>query len=177
MINLLPPKEKGILVSEERLKITLILGILFLVFLSFLGLILFSFKAFLLNQMSSEKEKLLLKQKRIETSEIQALREKTSFFNSRFLELNSFFENRIFLTDIFKGIDQLLPEGTYLTSFFYQKDRKEIYLSGFAPTREVLFKLKKNFESKEMIKDLSFPLSNWVEPEDIEFHLRFKVDI
>jgi len=64
-----------------------------------------------------------------------------------------------------------------LTSFFYQKDRKEIYLSGFAPTREVLFKLKKNFESKEMIKDLSFPLSNWVEPEDIEFNLRFKVDI
>jgi len=63
MINLLPPKEKGILVSEERLKITLILGILFLVFLSFLGLILFSFKAFLLNQVSSDKEKLFSNKK------------------------------------------------------------------------------------------------------------------
>lgn len=177
MINLLPPKEREVLISEENFKITLILGILFLIFLFSLSLLLSSLKIYISKQVDSEREKITLYQKDIETSEAQALKERISTFNADLSESVSFFDKQVFLTDIFEEINQLLPESTYLTSFFYQEEGREVSLLGFAPTREVLFELKKNFESKEMIKDFNFPLLNWVKPKDIEFHLRFKIDL
>lgn len=174
MINLLPPEERETLIFKKRFKIVLILGTLFLIFLAFLGSFLLSLKIFVSSQADSERERFVLKRKEIETSEAQALREKTTFFNSNLSKLDSFFEDQIFLTDVFEEINQLLPEGTYLTSFFYQEDKKQFSLTGFAPTREVLFELKKNFEEKEEIMEFNFPPSNWVEPRDIDFHLSFQ---
>lgn len=175
MINLLPQKEKKALLSEEQFRITLVLGTLFLIFLFSLASLLFSLKAYIKNQVSLERERVTQYQKEIEDREAQALKKKISDFNSDLSNSLPFFEEQVFLTNIFEEISPLLPEGSYLTSFFYQKERKEISLLGFAPTRDSLFELKKNFEKEDKIKDLNFPASNWIKSKDIEFNLSFRL--
>lgn len=54
MINLLPPEEKTILIQEERFKLILILGIVFLSALLSLILILFSVRIYISSQTDSE---------------------------------------------------------------------------------------------------------------------------
>lgn len=175
MINLLPQEEKKGLLAEEQFRITLVLGFLFLVFLFSLTSLLFSLKTYIKTQVDYEKEKASQYLREVEGEEAQALKRKILDFNSDLSESVSVFEEQVFLTDILEKISQLLPEGTHSTSFYYQKEVNEVRLLGFSPNRSSLFELKKNFEKEDWIKEFEFPASNWIEPEDIEFNLSFKL--
>lgn len=176
MINLLPQKEKEFLIQEEQLRIVLVLGILFLALLVFLALALFLINTYILRQIDLGQAKISLEDGEFKNSDTRVLKEKVSFFNQELLKLDAFFEDQVSLTSAISKISQTLPSGVYLSSLSYQKDTEKISLSGFCPTREVLFELKKNLESEEKIKELDFPPSNWAKPKDIEFHLNFKIE-
>lgn len=176
MNNLLPSQEKKALLLEEHFKIALILAVLFLLFLSFLSLILFSLKIYISKQIALEKEKTASYRAEIEGAEVRTLREQTSAFNAEILKINSFFKEQFFLTGALEYLVPLFPGQTYLISLSYNKDKESFTVIGFAPTREILFQLKENFEAKERIEDFYFPPSNWVDPKDINFTFSFRLD-
>lgn len=173
MINLLPPQYKAELKEEENWKLTLILSILFLIFLVCSALILFSIKVSISGQAEAQKILLLQEEKKFEESQIQNLEEKITVSNQALLKLNSFYQSQTNLTEILEKISETLPTGVYLTILNFNP--AQISLSGFSPTREILLEFKQNLEQEELFGEIYFPPSNWVKPTDINFSVNFKI--
>lgn len=183
MINLLPPVEKEKLALEKKKRIIIILWALVLFFLVCLILILFSIKIYLRSQVESQKAFLIEAEKEFEQSEIQDFREKVSSVNLTLTKLYSFYQQKIYFSQILEKISQALPSEAYLTNLSAvfcpdgEKGNVRVSLSGFVSTRETLFEFKKNLEKESNFKEISFPPANWVEPTDINFFINFKINI
>ncbi len=176
MINLLPPQQKEELKREEKWKLTLILGIIFLVFLLYLFLIILSIKIYISGELASQKILLETKEKEFKTPEIQEFQKKITALNQNLFKLDSFYQNQPNLTKILEKISTTLPSGAYLTRLSWQKETSQIELFGFTPLRESLFELKKNLEKEKDFEDIYFPSTNWVKPKEIDFYVTFKVE-
>jgi len=174
MINLLPPTEKQKLSREKTKKIVIILGALILVFLICLILILISIEIYIQSQVSYQKILYESKEKQFKDSQAQEIQKEISEYNQNLLEIKSFYQKQANLVEILEKITQTLPEGVCLNSFSYQKAR--ISISGYAPTRDILFEFKENLEQGDDFKEVFFPSSNWVKAIDIDFSLSFTIN-
>jgi len=178
MINLLPPEEKTILIQEERFKLILILGIVFLSALLSLIMILFSIRIYISSQTDSEKIIFEQEEKKVKTAEFQELQEKITLANKNLSNLNSFYQNQVYFTEILKRISGTLPSGIYLNNLSLTPSEGGVLnctFSGFAPTIEILLDFKKNLETEKTITGTNFPLANLVESKDIYFNVTFKI--
>lgn len=182
MINLLPSKEKQILLKQKQFQIVLILGILFMVCLFCFSLILFFIKTDIQQKVLLAERALEQKNKEFKISEINSLESNINAFNQIFSKIDSFYEQEFYLTDIFHTLSQTLPAGRqvmpsgfYLTNFSYNQEEKKVLLSGFCPDRDALSEFKTNLEKQEILKEISFPASNWAKSTDIDFFVSFKI--
>ena len=175
MINLLPPQQKEEGIREEIWKLISILGILSLVFISYLSLILFSIKIYISSELESQKIIYDIEEEKFKASEIQDFQKRIISLNQNVSKLDSFYQEQINLTKILEKISITLPPGVYLTNLNWQKEMSQIGVSGFAPTRENLFEMKKNLEKEKDFENVYFPPSNWVKPKDINFYVTFKI--
>lgn len=181
MINLLPPREKEILLMEKKKRMVIILWALVLFFLICLILILFSIKIYLQTQVESQKILLLEARKEFEQSEFQNLQEGIKSANFTLGKLNSFYQEKIYFSEILERISKTLPAELYLTDLSAvfspaEETGVNISLSGFAPTVETLLEFSKNLEKEKGFKDIHFPSEVWFEPFDIDFFVTFRID-
>jgi len=180
-INLLPQKEKELLLKEEKFKIILILGISLIAALISFSLILLSIKIYLLGEI--EIQKILLLQKETESLPVKEIEGKISSHNLILSQLRSFYQNNFSLSETLEDIFQTLPQEIYLTnlnvSLTTLKGERllEVSLSGFSPDRETLLEFKKNLESRESFRDIYFPPSSWIKAQNINFSVDFKISL
>lgn len=176
-INLLPQKERTLLIQEEHWKLTLLLEIIFLIFLISLSLILFSIRTYVSGQ--AEAQKILLSQRELETPQLKDLEDKIKRSNLIFSNLNSFYQKTTNPSEILEQVSEILPSGIYINSFDFvpigREYLAEVAFFGFSPNRATLLEFKKNLESQETFKEVSFPPSNWITPENINFSVNFKI--
>ncbi|MDD2731934.1 MAG: PilN domain-containing protein [Candidatus Pacebacteria bacterium] len=183
MINLLPSLEKENLYWKRQKKKIIILWLLFLFFTFCLFLILVSIIIYLNGQADFQKIVLENEKTKFENSEVQSLQEKLKSANTDLTNLNKFYSNRTYFSDLMEKISQTLPSGVYLKNISIVADREgskniiKISLSGFAETRELLFNFKSNLEQESYFKEFpDFPSSNWLKPEDIDFSFTFTLE-
>ncbi len=175
MINLLPPFYKKEILREQNWKLTLILGLLFLIFSVSLILVLFSIKIYIQGRVESLKVLADVEEKFLQESGTPDFRGKIDSANQKILRLESFYKNQDNTLSFLENIFRLLPEKIYLTSLFWQKSASQVSLNGFSPSRETLFELKKNLEERKEFSDIYFPPSKWIDPVDINFQVTFKI--
>jgi len=177
MINLLPPQYKKELKKEENFKVVLILATTFLIFLISLTLILLAIKIYIQGQVDSLKFLIEKEREKSETPQNIELREKIEKTSQLTSKLESFYENKLYFSEILGNIFQVIPKGVYLTSLTISKKENmaQIFLSGFSPTREILFELKNNLENKEQVSEVNFPPQNWLKSTNIDFTVEFKI--
>lgn len=177
MINLLPPTEKDHLLKENNWKMILILGILFLFFLISFSLTLFAIKFFVSGEMNTQKIIYQEKENQFKNSKIQILENNINSFNKQFLDLDKFYKTQPNFTIILEKILKSLPPKVNLTnvSFSYVKNEASFNVFGFATNRESLLELKDNLNKEVSFKEINFPASNWLQPEDINFSVTFKL--
>lgn len=181
MINLLPPKEKEKIALEMVKRKVIILWFLVLFFLVCLILILFSVKIYSQSQIESQKLVLAEAKKELEHSEIRELETKVNSANLIFTKLNSFYQEKIYFSEILEKISKIIPPGISLNNFSSQLSSVgeekviKVSLSGFAKTRENLFEFKQILEKEPGFKEISFPPQNWVKPADIDFSVTFTI--
>lgn len=178
MINLLPPTEKEKLFLEKKKRMVIILWLLVLFFAVCLILILFSLKIYLQAQVKEQKTFLSQTQKEASISEVKDFKEKVRLINLKLINLESFYESKVYFSEILEEISETLPENTYLTNLSLEKGKEDkimVSLSGFSLNRELLFELKKNLEEKQNFKEVYFPPSNWVKPTNINFVISFEI--
>lgn len=175
MINLLPSQAKKELEIERKTKIITILGSLFLIFLIFLGILLFSVKIYILSQIESQKTLIDLESGYIDIPQIKELEKNIIETNQKISNLDLFYENQVDLTEVLEKISFLLPLNVYLTNFNYQKEKNLITLGGFAEGREDFLEFKKSLEIEKGFGNLYSPISNLVKPTDIDFYITFNL--
>lgn len=173
MINLLPPKYKEELKNERNITLVFILEILLLTFFLSLSLVLFAIRINI--QGLVDEQNVSLESKNKEVSQLAALEKKSASLNKELSNLEVFYKNRLDLTDFLERVSRLSPEGMYLNSFSYQKDLKQINLSGFAPTVGSLLEFKENLENQKEFKEINFPTAVWLQSINIDFNVSFKV--
>jgi Tfp pilus assembly protein PilN len=177
MINLLPFQHKKELLLLEKQKMAAILGAMILLSVFCFVLILFAIKIHTDGQVLAQKIFVSVWEKEFKQPEIQELQKKVKSANQTFSRLLSFYEKRFSFAKTTEKIAALLPPDVLLYSLSFgpaTKDGVEVSLSGVAPDRETLLRLKNNLENKTEFKDVVFPLSSWVKSTDIDFFVSFK---
>ena len=185
MINLLPPQQKEGLLAQERLRLIVILGTLFILFLLSLALTLLLVENYFLA--SLEEQKISFKEQEMRASLNKSLEGEITEGNIFLSELNSFYEKQYDLTQTLEKIYQALPRGTYLTKFGFSFVQQrvgqnttvkmvKITALGFCPTRELLLSLKENLEKEESFSNIRFSPASWVEPIDTDFGVTFNLN-
>ena len=183
MINLLSDQQKEELLGQERLRLILILGILFLSFLFSLALILLLVKNYFLWDL--EAQKITLEEKEMLASQDKELEEEIIESNSLLSSLDLFYRKKYDLTQTLEKIYKTFPLGTYLTNFNFttvgqRKGEGEIVkisLSGLCPSRELLLLLKENLEKEESFSGVYFSPKSWVEPVNTNFDVIFNLNL
>jgi Tfp pilus assembly protein PilN len=175
MINLLPSQAKKELEIERKTRIITILGSLFLIFLIFLGILLFSVKIYILSQIESQKTLVALESSYVDTPQVKELEKNITDANQKISSLILFYENQVDLTEVLEKISFLSPLNVYLADFNYQKEKNLITLEGFAETREDFLEFKKSLEAEKEFSNLYSPISNLVKPTDIDFYITFNL--
>ena len=177
MINLLPPKEKIEFLQEETKKLTILIGIVIVVSLICLSLILFAIQTYIWGQAESQKITLKEAQKEFASSELQELQEKIQTTNLSFAQLNSFYQQKPYLTELLEDIFSILPKGMYLINLFLNptEEKTQISLSGFSPSREILLKFNESLEADPDFKEIYFPRDSWIKIKDIDFFVSFSL--
>jgi Tfp pilus assembly protein PilN len=173
MTNLLPPEIKKELFFEEIQKLVLICCILICIFLISLALILFGIKTYLAMRLNFYQNSVSTKEQQLKIQEVREFKAKIESANENLEKLNSFYQEQIELTVIFEKISKFLSPSMYLTNLAYQKETKEIQLSGFAPQSKDLLEFQKKLEKE--FPDSYFPLQNWIKTTDINFQASFKI--
>ena len=171
--NLLPPQAKKELFFEKIQKLILIFGFLILCFLIFLSLIFFGIKTYLTVKVKTYQNLVSEKEQQLKIQEIKELKETINLANKNLDKLNSFYQGQVDLIKIFEKISQFFSPGMYLTNFVYQKETKEIQLSGFAPKSEDLLEFREKL--KKEFPECYFPPQNWIKTIDIDFQVSFKI--
>ena len=172
-INLLPSTEKENLRTEEKYRQVLTLCCLVLFFLISLFLILLSLKIYLAGEAESQKILVAASEKQFQSSQMQKLETEISSINKNLAKLDSFYKNQAQLTGFLEKITAITPAEIYLTSLTLSNN--EVALSGYCPTREILFEFKKRLEAESAFEKIYFPPSSWVSPQD--FNTTFKLKI
>ena len=180
MINLLPSQQKEELLNQWRLRLTLILGIVFLSFFLSLFLVLFLVKSYITADLKTEEINIEERQKKITLN--QELEKEITESNNLLSELDSFYEKSSNLTHVLERINNNLPSGTHLTgfnlSFLKQKGEEmtKISLSGHCNNRERLIEFKENLEEEDIFSEVYFSPESWVKPTEIDFGVTFELD-
>ena len=191
MLNLLPQTEKIFLQKEKNFKTLLILGMALLCALVCLILILLSIKIYIAGSANAENIIFERFEKQIQNSESREIEDKIKIYNQNMANINSFYKDRIEISELAQRISEILPSDIYLTHFFFntieetvrvkdsdkteKKSKKELSISGFSPTREKLFELKETLKSQTDFYEVYFPASAWTKPFDINFSLKFNL--
>lgn len=181
MINLLPPLEKKRILERKRVKRAVAVWILLLLFFVFLGAGLLFVNIYISQKTSNLKSQIQSEEGSLARSGLKDMRQRVSETNKTINQLESFYQKKVYFFDIFRNIAEVMPEDLRLVNISLILDKEkgvvDVSLSGFSPTREDLFELKSNIESKEKFQEASFPPSNWVKPRDIDFFTDFKIPL
>lgn len=183
MINLLPPLEKERLLTEKKKRIVIILWLLFLFFLVCLILILFAIEIYIKGQVEAQKILSKETEKELGQSELKEIKEKLKAANTTLAALDSFYQKRIYFTDILERISRTLPSEVYLTnlsatfSSTEEGDGIKVSLSGFSPTQEKLLEFLDNLDEEDGFEKVYFPTANWVKDTDIDLFVTFEIKI
>jgi Tfp pilus assembly protein PilN len=182
MINLLPTNEKIILRQERTFRIVFSVVFLLVIFLISFIIILFLNKEVVSIELNRQKEFIMNEFRSEDISAVADFELQAKNYTNKIKKVNTFYSGTINMTELLEDISDVLPTGTYITSLSYgkkvNKEKKTVNLVslfGFSSKRDNLISLKENIENKERFKNVDFPSSNWVKPENINFTVTFEI--
>lgn len=180
MINLLPPQEKERLLLQRYEKLTTILGWVVLIFLTFLTLVLFSVKFYILAQAAYQEEILANVKNKYQTPDFLFFKDAIQKQNFSLEIADAFYKKEFYVSDVLKIISKIdRPAGVRVNDIVIDRQREPdimlVSMSATSDTRDDLVIFKNTVEKDERVKNLSFPPSNWIKPADINFYMTFEI--
>lgn len=176
MINLLPPEQKKELFLKKRIKLNIILGSVFTIFIICLVLVLLFLKFYLLINILSLEPQTANKNKLFELAEAK---KEIANYNSKINNFKSFYDNQLYFSQMINSVLQTeIPNGIYIIYILSEKkDNKiETTIYGFSDLRENLILFKDNISKNKVIKSAYFSPESWTKSSNINFYLTFQYE-
>jgi Tfp pilus assembly protein PilN len=176
MINLLPLAEKEKILIDAKIKVVAVIWFLIIFFIFCLVGFLIFINFYIKIQLDGQR--IQISETNVASSNAKALdlENKITLFDSDLNDISTFFQNRIYFSEIFNKISGVLPANVYLTNLTAIKGKVgvKVSVSGFSPNRDDLLELKKNIDKDSIyFNNVYFPQSDWVRPSDIDFFISF----
>lgn len=184
MINLLPPSFKKEIRQEENLRLLVIILALLFLFLLSTSFLLGSLRIYLSGEIKTQEARLVVQREALERHKEQEI---IKSLNWDVLNTARLYRRQVQLGAVFVSLADNLPDSMVLENFSYTPVSEAIVkeevktipakftLSGFAPTREILFSFKESLEADSLFQNVTFPPSNWVNSQDIIFSVSLEL--
>jgi len=173
MINLLPPTEKERIKRESNLRVFIIIEAYFLIFCLLFFIALSFERNYILQKLEAGGVYLTLSENSLDLPKIREEEKNIKAFNSKVVELNSFYIKEKDLTAVLEKVTESMPQEIYLKSFRIEGGKK-ITISGFSLTREALLGLDVALKDSGFDK-VQFPASSWEKGQNIDFSVSFEL--
>jgi Tfp pilus assembly protein PilN len=171
MINLLPLKEKIKRKQEKRLKLIWIWAILLVASLIGLALVLLAINFYISNQIDIQQELIQLEEQRM--SQLKELENKIIAVNNSLVYFNNFYTTHFSAVALLEKVSQVLPDGIYLESFFWQEEDMRINLVGYSFNSEQIYQFRERIKQEEGFSRASFNIPDWSEEQKVQFQAMF----
>jgi len=175
MINLLPYNQKKNLLEQRKVKQVVILGIAVLASLICLILIMLFMKLDLQGSLVLEKQLFNCDKEDCDSEEIELLEQEANYLKEIFSKTITYYQEKEYLIEKIEDFYQAIPENIILTNISFKKNNREVSLSGYSPDRDSLIKFKQDLENKDNFEKIYFPSSNWMNSQDINFLVSFRI--
>lgn len=104
------------------------------------------------------------------------IRKQVASVNNRVNDYNTLAKNTTRWSKLLLVFSEVVPSGVQIQSFSVDAVKKQVTISGFAPTRELAIQLHDNIAAKpNYFTKLDYPLENVTKPTNIAFHYTFTV--
>lgn len=174
-LNLLPPWEIRKVKFLFFRRYIIIVAVLIITAEIIFSAGLFGMNIFLLSQYEKEKKNTEIQNQSVETEEIKKNEKKINDFNNYLQRLDTIRNNHVNWTVVVDAILNSRSEETKLDTITIDDESKKISIKGIAQTRESFLKFKSELEKIKYFHDFNSPLSNVINPANINFSLDFLV--
>lgn len=104
------------------------------------------------------------------------VRNQVTFINNRVNDYNNLARGTVRWSKLLTLFSEVVPAGVQIQSFAVDSIKKQVAISGYAPTRELVILLHDNIAAKpRYFTKLDYPLENVTRPTNIAFHYTFTV--
>ncbi len=171
-INLLPKIELQQRNEEKKLRLILVIGSICLFLLIFLLLLIFVFEIKANSYL--EEAKIELAEKKVDLFQVNQLEKRISKLNSTFKQINRFYQNQIFTTEIFKTLTFYFEPGMSVQGFNFSPETGKGYLLGYAKNLESLEKYRDKLKESAIFEKVEIEILGFLKTKDVTFRLDFK---
>lgn len=133
-------------------------------------------RLYLRSEISQTQSQIELQQQIVSQEENKEIREQVVSLNNDLKNLVTLEDAHARWSEALIRFSKLVPEDVAIDSFVAERGDNKVRISGFAKTRESILELRENLLSSDYFKDVNFPLSNLVSPQDATFRYTFYVD-
>jgi len=113
-------------------------------------------------------------QSKAEIKELENLERKVKELNENLILLDNAYKNQTKFSSFLEKLSKDTPWGVRFNSISI-KNSDEVFISGYASTRDILLNFKNILEGAYYVNNFDFPLSNLTKAMDINFSLSFKL--
>lgn len=189
MINLLPPKEKEILFSEQKKRLAIILGMSVLIFLICLVFVLLSIYFLVSGEANLQNFSLQQATKDYQSSNSVNLGHVIQKYNMILPKIHSFYAGERYFSDAFNIVYAVQkPDGVSFADISMDDSQNNpagnksannkisVLISGTSSTRADLIVFQNNLLGKTSIENVSFTPESWISSKDIDFNVKFNLN-
>ena len=176
MINLLPPKEKQALFSEQVSKLSIILQSTVLICLICLVFILMSVYFFISGQEIFQRFYFQQTKNQYQSPSSAKFKDAIQKYNATMPQIFSFYQKEKYFSSALNTIYAVgEPQGLSLLNFSLSDNGPviSVSVSGTSATRDDLVAFENNLEKNPEIKNVSFSPESWLNPANINFNVKF----
>lgn len=177
MINLLPNHQKKRVFEESRWRLLISVFSVLTIFILMILTVLF-----FLNQVSAKiitEEIDRLEERELELSSISLREGEIRAFNMIISDIDQLYRESEDVIEIIEDLRTILPSGSYLNSFRYEKSfdangivEYTITITGYAPEWQSLIEMERGLDDR--FDDVIFSPGVWTQLSDIDFSINLK---
>ena len=106
-----------------------------------------------------------------EKGDIQKLKDDISKTNKTIEDVYALEDGFYLFSPVLENLTTLIPEGVYFKNIAVTKTGLKMSINGFAKDREAFLFLKKTLDESGQFSEVYSPISNLLQPTDIDFSL------
>ena len=175
-INLLP-KSKQVELGFERVLYSVVVAVVVAILILLMAVVVqVGVYVYLDRKVSTVNEEIDQLKKLANKSENAEVKQQIRLVNAQIDDFTKLSEQTPQWAELLAALTKDIPESVKITQFDADTEKKEVSITGYSPTRDLVIELYNNINSDKVhFKNINYPLENVSQPTDVRFFFKFLV--